>query len=242
MNDNAQAGLQATVAGLRSTRRLPPPEIVDAPVMDEWTWTPSPIGEEGIFLVGLISAGDPEFPARRTIFTSQVREIDGGDAMLWARTSNSHYRLGSPKDELPLIMRAALAEDWREAMLVVAMATAKHTIPDELMDAYRTLRLANGGRKQAWMTRRMCACVRPPPWSMPAASVSPRPGACSAPTRAPRRRRKRSATCSPSNRPSRARTSWLKSSRAGRFWQAAILSCSATKRIASAQRARSARR
>src|ERR1700752_4972959 len=110
-----------------------PAGFATAASLDKWEFRPRFAGRGGdrrvLVLTGRVS-GDERFAAGDNIFTSEVGEIDGRSSIRWARTRNTLYRLGGEALGIPLVAAAALANDWTDALTLLALATGEHTLDE----------------------------------------------------------------------------------------------------------------
>jgi hypothetical protein len=92
--------------------------------------------------------------------------IDGrGDGQpAWARTQNTLYRVGWPRDPLPPVLQVALAASWDAALVLAGTATCARTLPAAVVPAYDavcadTIETACTGKRPDWMLRRTAAAA-----------------------------------------------------------------------------------
>lgn len=146
------------IDALRVKTAVLPHGFSTAPILDTWEFRPAcqTVGAPPCMLklAGRIS-GDGRFPAGEIIFTSPVAEIDGRSAIRWARTRNTLYRLGAPALAVPLVAAVALAADWVDALMLLAITTGEHTLDGVALATY--LRLLDIGTSQDWTKRRALA-------------------------------------------------------------------------------------
>ena len=116
---------------------LPPAEGTAATIVDEWY-------REGLTLRGVSDGAD---------FAEAVTVI--GDENRWARAkSGALLALGSCRSSAPVIVRAAVQQDWSSALQLVVNSTGMHTLPSGVRIAADTSLAAQAGRGE-----RLRACA-----------------------------------------------------------------------------------
>src|ERR1700739_868036 len=127
-----------------------PDGFAAAPILDNWKFEPRLAGRVG-GRWGAVPSGrgscDERLAGGRNIFTSEVAEIDGRSSIRWARTRNTLYRLGAEALGVPLVAAVALANDWTDALTLLALGTGEHTFDEATLAAYH--RLLEGGRAES---------------------------------------------------------------------------------------------
>jgi hypothetical protein len=133
-------------------------DLETAPFLDNWEFRPrlaDPGGDRRVLaLTGRIS-GDERFAAGENIFTSEVEEIDRRSSIRWTRTRSTLYRLGAEALGIPLVAAVALANDWTEALTLLALATGEHTLDEATLATYH--RLLEVGTSEDWTAKRLLA-------------------------------------------------------------------------------------
>ncbi len=150
--------LRHLIDALRVKTTELPDGFATAPVLDNWKFEPRLAGRGGdrrvLVLTGRVS-GDNRFAAGDNIFTSEVAEIDFRSSIRWARTRNTLYRLGAEALGIPLVAAVALANDWTDALTLLALATGEHTLDEATRATYQ--RLLEVGASQDWTAKRLLA-------------------------------------------------------------------------------------
>jgi hypothetical protein len=135
-----------------------PDGFATAPILDNWEFRPRIAGRGAdprvLVLMGRVS-GDERFAGGDNIFTSVVAEIDGRSSIRWVRTRNTLYRLGAPALGIPLVFAVALANDWTDALTLLALATGEHTLDEATLATYS--RLLEVGTSEDWTAKRLLA-------------------------------------------------------------------------------------
>ena len=143
---------------LRVATTALPEGFSSAPILDAWEFRhilPA-VGAPPCMLrlAGRIS-GDERFPAGEIIFTSKVEEVDGRSSIRWARTHNTLYRLGAPALTVALVAAVALADDWVDALTLLALTTGEHTLDAAPLATY--IKLLDSASSQDWPEKRTLA-------------------------------------------------------------------------------------
>jgi hypothetical protein len=129
---SADDSIAIAVAALCSWDQPAAEDLNVAPIVDGWAFHhPHGITKAGIIVTGTV-AGSAKFADGTLIFTSKVRAVDGHARTgrpAWARTQNTLYRLGWPRNPLPPILQVALSPNWDSALLLAREGTGEHTLP-----------------------------------------------------------------------------------------------------------------
>ncbi len=150
--------LRRMIDALRVKPTELPEGFATASILDNWEFRPVISHRDNqpraLMLAGRVS-GDARFASGETIYTSEIAAIDGRSSVRWARTRNSLYRLGAQALTVPLITAVGLANDWIDALILLAVATGDHTLDGAALAPY--VRLLNIATSRDWAEKRLHA-------------------------------------------------------------------------------------